>query len=209
MSDLLTAPPSGLPGRLKSGLLFAFVGFAANAVLGFLLNLCTAPLAALLGAAAGWLAARWEAAPTAANARQGGLTAGLLTGLGSALGSSTGGLLGALWAGASVVQTLGQQAGAPFSESTFWTTAVATVGCLGLSGGGLAALLGSLGGLAWFEGQHPAAAAGAPPAMGGQRGALLWIGGLLALTACCAAGFAVLSGLTVVGLFEGGGLFGP
>ncbi|MBC7224747.1 MAG: hypothetical protein H5T59_10825 [Anaerolineae bacterium] len=195
----------GMPGRLKSGLLFALVGFVVGLAVGFLANVCMLPLSAALGAAAGYLAARWESAPSLIQARQGGLLAGLLAGVGSGLGTLAGGALAALWAGPSVLEWLGQQAGMPTETSLFWLSALCTVSCIGGLGLAAAAALGALGGATWYGWRGPGsqAAAEAPgqgPLSAPGRSALVWMVGVLALLVCCVAGFLVVSWLALTGM---------
>ena len=212
MNEQIPFQAPGMPGRLKSGLVFALVGFVVGLILGYLANVCTLPVSALLGAAAGWVAARWEVPATAAEARRVGLLAGLLAGVGAALGSVTGALLSAISSGPTVIEWMGEQMGALPPPSLFWGSVVVTVSCL--AGLGLAAevAFGLLGGLAWHErrssGQVLDAQAEVRSELHGPgRTALLWMGGLLALLICCVAGMILISMLTLFGM-EGGGVGG-
>jgi len=198
-----------MPGRLKSGLIFALVGFAVGFGVGFLANVCVLPLAAILGAAAGWLGARWETSPTRERARGAGLLAGLLAGVGAGLGTLSGGLLSALWAGSAALTWLGQQTGVPLDASVFWASALVTLSCVAIFGLGAATAFGVLGGLAWYERKGPGRAAlaeGEETAGLGDwgRSALIWMVGLLVLLTCCVAGFILLSWLALSG--TGGGM---
>jgi hypothetical protein len=195
-----------MPSRLKSGLVFALVGFVLGALLGFLANICVLPVAALFGAAAGWLAARWETPASSASARQNGLTAGLLAGVGGALGGMAGGLLAILITGSSVVEWMGQQLGASFTPSIFWASAVGTVGCFAVGSLAVAAVFGLLGGLAWYQMRGPGRQRESELVVGpfGLRGrgstVLVWMGGLLALLICCMAGLLLVALLSLLSL---------
>ncbi len=203
-------PPAapGMPGRLKSGLLFALVGFPVGLGVGFLANACTPPVAALLGAAAGYLAAQWEAAPTVARARRAGALAGLLTGVAHTLGSLAGGALAALWASQTVLEWLIQNRGFPADSSLFWLSTAATMSCIGGLGLLLGAGFGALGGAAWYGWRGPGREAAEVPGEGPLsvpgRSAVLWMAGILALLVCCVAGFFLISWLVLTGTWGAG-----
>ncbi|MGQ9583957.1 MAG: hypothetical protein ACUVXG_00980 [Anaerolineae bacterium] len=194
-----------MPGRLKSGLIFALVSFVVGAAGGFLASVCMLPVAAILGAAAGWVGARWEAPPTRERARRDGLLAGLLAGVGGGLGTLSGGLLANLWASSWVLGFLEQQTGTPLSPSIFWASALLTTSCVAGTGAAAAAAFGALGGLAWYDRQG-VGVEGVAVVPGGGRNALLWMAGLLALLVCCVAGFILVSWLALFGM--GGSGFG-
>jgi hypothetical protein len=192
-----------MPGRLKSGLLFALLGFLLGLGVGFLASICTVPVAALLGAAAGYLAARWEGAPTVAHARQAGSLAGLLAGVGHTLGALAGGALAALWAGQTVLTWLVQTRDLPWDPSLFWVSAAGTLSCVGGLGLVLAVGFGALGGATWYgwrgPGRQAAEVPGEGPLSAPGRSAVVWMAGILGLLVCCVAGFILLSVLVWTG----------
>lgn len=192
-------PPAtpGMPGRLKSGLLFALVGFLVGLGVSFLATICTVPLAAVLGGAAGYLAARWESSPTVGQGRQAGSVAGFLTGVGSTLGTLAGGALAALWAGQTILEWLTQTQGLPGDSSLYWVSIAVTMSCVGGLVLLLAAGFGALGGATWYgwrgPGRETTEGPGEGPLSAPGRSAVLWMAGILALLLCCVAGFFLLS----------------
>ncbi|MGQ9457912.1 MAG: hypothetical protein ACUVS5_06470 [Anaerolineae bacterium] len=208
----MEVPPavSGMPGRLRSGLLFALAGFLVGLGVGFLATVCTVPVAALLGAAAGYLAARWEASPTVVQARQAGSLAGLLAGGSHTLGTLAGGALASLWASQTVLDWLVRSGGFAVDPSLFWASAAGTLCCTGGLGLALAAGFGALGGATWYgwrgPGRQAAEVPGAGPLSVPGRSAVVWMAGILGLLVCCLAGFLLVAALVWTGNLGGVGL---
>ena len=210
--DFLGQAPPGLPGRYKSGGIFAVVGFLAGIAIGFLANICMVLLAAILGGAAGWLGARWETPETSEGARRVGIAAGLVAGIGALLGSAAGGLLSTLMSGPMVTEWLGTQLGDAFNGSIFWISAILTISCIGLVTLAMASIFGLLGSLAWYEwrgpgGEAPMDAIEASATPDRRQQIIFWVGGLLAILVCCLVSFLLIGMLTLSGL-DGGGLEG-
>ena len=210
--DFLSQAPPGLPGRYKSGGIFAVVGFLAGMAIGFLASICMVLLAAVLGGAAGWLGARWEVPETSEAARRVGVAAGLVAGIGALLGSSAGSLLSTLMSGPVVTEWLGTQLGEAFNGSIFWTSAVLTITCIGLATLAIASIFGLLGSLGWYEwrgrgSETPTEALETSDGPDRQQQIIFWVGGLLAILVCCLVGFLLIALLTLSGL-DGGSFEG-
>jgi hypothetical protein len=211
-SDFLNRAPPGLPGRYKSGGIFAVVGFLAGMAISFLASVCMVLLAAVLGGAAGWLGARWEVPQTSEAARRVGVAAGLVAGIGALLGSTAGSLLSTLVSGPMVTEWLGTQLGEAFNGSIFWTSAVLTITCIGLATLAISSVFGLLGSLGWYEwqgrgGEDPTEILEVSDGPDRRQQIIFWGAGLLAILVCCLVGFLLIAMLTLSGL-DGGSLEG-
>lgn len=148
-------------GMLKAGLIGLAVGGLFGLGVTLLLPLCTPCLAILVGLGVGFLACLWDKPASSGGGAALGAKSGAIAGVGHLGGQLIGMLMTRLrtdWA--QVIETMEQlseiwgQQGVDVSavnESTYWTIQAAfNTGC-GLTSVAVAAGLGALGGLLWYQ----------------------------------------------------------
>jgi len=139
---------------LKAGLIGAGVGFVLAVGTSLLTPLCAPCVALLVGVGVGVLAAVWEK-PTASGAGAGlGAQAGAIAGAGNLLGQMVGALINGFLVGPEGLSDLYRQFDMPVAQLTtqqYWLYNLGGNCLCGLVNVGLAAGLGALGGLLWYQ----------------------------------------------------------
>ena len=147
-----------MSGMLKAGLIGLVLGGLFGLGITLIVPYCTPCAAIVIGLGAGFLACLWDKPPANGSSAGLGAKAGALAGVGhlggQLLGMLVNGLLvgpeGAAQAVAQLFPDLPMDTSA-MDPATYWTVLIATNGGCGLTSVAIAAGLGALGGLLWFQ----------------------------------------------------------
>jgi MFS family permease len=140
---------------LKAGLIGAGVGFVLAIIAAVLTPFCNPCVALLLGLGVGVLAAVWERPATPGASAGEGAKAGGIASVGSLVGQMIGAVANGLIVGpsgaAELYRQLDIQVPVQFTEQSYWAYNLCGNCLCGVVNVALAAGLGALGGILWYQ----------------------------------------------------------